>query len=237
MTGPAWLADSFAVVMIATAVYCAGRLVAARWWRRPTEPDVDTAHVFMGVAMAGMLVPWLNPFATAGWVAIFAVTLAWFGWQIVRAYRGAGPGGHRPGRHLPHLLASGAMLYMLLAGSATGSRGVAAWLAAAGGMAGGSARFPTLALLFALALFGYVILTTDRLASLRPVGGAAPAPHDRGAFSAKSAENRPRSWKLWADAPAVRARPRAGQPVSPRLAACCEIAMGITMGYVLIMMF
>jgi hypothetical protein len=31
-------------------------------------------------------------------------------------------------------------------------------------------------------------------------------------------------------------RPHAGPPLSPRLAACCEIAMGLTMGYMLITM-
>ena len=83
MTGPSWLADTFAAVMIATAVYCLSRLVAARRWRRPTERDVDAVHVVMGVAMAGMLVPRLNPVADSGWEVIFGAAAAWFGWQVL----------------------------------------------------------------------------------------------------------------------------------------------------------
>jgi hypothetical protein len=234
MTGPFWLADAFAVVMIATAAYCASRLVAARWQRRPTDRDVDTAHVFMGVAMAGMLVPRLNPFASGGWVAVFGIISAWFGWQIVRAYRGADPRGHRPGHHVPHLLASGAMIYMLLAGSAASSRGVSPALAMSGG-AGGSGRFSTLALVFVLVLLGYVILTTDRLASLKRA--AAPA---ASAVQPVWAATAPASAQLVsAVAGSASAQPvwaAAARPMSPRLAACCDIAMGIVMSYVLILM-
>ena len=57
MAGPAWLADSFAALMLLTALYCAARLVLARTRRRPTERDVDLVHVLMGVAMAGLLAP------------------------------------------------------------------------------------------------------------------------------------------------------------------------------------
>ena len=60
MGGPAWLTDIFAGVMITVAAYCAGRLVVARWWRRPTDVDSDGMHVVMGVAMAGMLVAGLR---------------------------------------------------------------------------------------------------------------------------------------------------------------------------------
>ena len=60
MSGPAWLTDIFAAVMITVAAYCASRLVVARWWRRPTDVDSDGVHVVMGVAMAGMLVTGLR---------------------------------------------------------------------------------------------------------------------------------------------------------------------------------
>ena len=78
-------------------------------------------------------------------------------------------------------------------------------------MAAAGARIPTFALLLAVALFGYVIWTTDRLTSLAPAavigaagGGQAPVP----------------------SAPAM----------SLRLAAGCEIVMGVAMGYMLITM-
>ena len=41
------------------------------------------------------------------------------------------------------------------------------------GMAGGAAHFPTLALVLALALIGYVVWTADRLSSLAPVAALA----------------------------------------------------------------
>ncbi len=56
MTGPFWLAGILAALMLATAAYCATRLIIARAHRRPDERDVDLVHTVMGVAMAGMLV-------------------------------------------------------------------------------------------------------------------------------------------------------------------------------------
>src|SRR5260221_276307 len=46
--------------MIVIAAHSAGRLAFSRLRRRETESDADVLHVFMGVAMAGMLVPWLS---------------------------------------------------------------------------------------------------------------------------------------------------------------------------------
>ena len=109
MAGPSWLAGPLAVVMIGTAVYCVSRLAVAWRWRRPAEYDVDGAHAFMGVAMAGMLVPRLNPFGAGGWEVVFGVAAAWFGgqairpghwwrarrWRACRGHRGPQPGSPR----------------------------------------------------------------------------------------------------------------------------------------------
>lgn len=230
--GPAWLAGTFAAVMLLTAGYCASRLVAARRWRRPTEFDVDVMHAVMGVALAGMLVPRLSLLRHGSWEIIFAGAVGWFGWQIIGAYRGrpannhpsatgqqpangrrASPVGHWPAHHVPHLLACGAMLYMYLAaGPASSGTGVPGM--SAGGPSAGAAHSPGLALPLALALLGYVVWTTDRLTALPPVAALA---------------GRVQAAPLTAPMPA---RP----PMSPRLAACCEIAMGLTMGYMLIQM-
>jgi len=72
------LAHALAALMIAVSLYCAGRLAVARARRRITERDADLAHVAMGVAMAGMLVPRLNPLWDGAWEPIFAVSAAWF---------------------------------------------------------------------------------------------------------------------------------------------------------------
>ena len=85
MSGPAWLAGGLAVLMIAIAVYCAGRLAVSRLRGRDTEAATDGLHVVMGVAMAGMFEPRLTPIPDAAWRAVFTVAAAWFAWQAVRA--------------------------------------------------------------------------------------------------------------------------------------------------------
>jgi hypothetical protein len=247
MGGPGWLAGTFAAVMIATAVYCVSRLVSARRWRRPTEYDVDGVHVLMGVAMAGMLVPRLNVFWDSGWEVIFAAAMAWFGGRAIRGYRHHRARSPRAPHDLEHLLASGAMLYMLMAASA---RSAGHGPGSAMAMAGPSgSRFPTLALVLALGLFGYVIWTTDKLTSLAPVAtlgvataAAPPAGQTTGASAATGgatgtggAAGTGGSAGADGSASGVGAA-RVTPPLSPRLAACCEIVMGVTMGYVLITM-
>ena len=114
MGGPAWLTGLFAAVMLTVAVYCAGRLVAARRWRRPTELDTGGAHVVMGAAMAGMLETNLRTLPAGMWEGVFAVGAAWFGWRTLRARRGAAPSPWRCLHAAPHLVECAAMLYMFL---------------------------------------------------------------------------------------------------------------------------
>src|SRR4029077_6691669 len=96
MGGPAWLTAVFAAASLAVAVYCARRLVvrppgAPRREHRPTELDTDGAHVIMGVAMAGMLVSGLRTLPSAIWEVVFAAGVAWFGYRMLPARRGAPP--------------------------------------------------------------------------------------------------------------------------------------------------
>ena len=206
---------------------------------------MDIVHVLMGVAMAGVLVPRLSTLPDGAWEATFGAAVAWFGWHAVRAYRAGGTGG-KPAHQLPHLLASGAMLYMFLAVTPARTGPPVTAIGMAGGPAG-TARFPVLALALALALFGYVMWITDRLASVPAVaaiglalagaGPARPGTGSPGRMTAVAAQDR------WPGMPRRagmlrpgRPWPRRGVPLSPRLAACCEIVMGITMGYMLIVM-
>ena len=232
--GPSWLAWIFAGVTLATAVYCVARLLAAWRQHRPTDRHVDAIHVLMGVAMAGMLVPRLRVFWIGGWEVVFGVSAVWFAALALREHRGRPAAGGRPGHHLQHVLACAAMLYMLLptAGAVAGS----ATASAMSGMTGGTAHFRTLALLLAFALFGYVVWNADRLSSLPPVAAlaarVAPVPVLAG-VPAGGGDAGAGDRGLSDDA-----RPDQGQsvPLSPRLAACCEIAMGVTMGYMLVVM-
>jgi hypothetical protein len=241
MAGPSWLAWIFASVMIATSGYCLTRLAATWRQHRPTDHHVDAIHVLMGVAMAGMLVPRLRVFWTGGWEVVFAVGAAWFGWLAIREFRGQPTVGGRPGHHLQHVLACGAMLYMYLAVATVAK--AAAGGSAMGGMAAGGAHFRTLALVLAAALIGYTVWTADRLSSLAPVAAlaarSAPVPALAGAVAGGGAgladAGGDGAGTTHGDGQAP-AAPGRQVPLSPRLAACCEIAMGVTMGYMLILM-
>ena len=84
MSGPHWLADTFAALLLGTAAYCVGRLVMARMRPRAVEHDVDMVHVVMGIAMAGMLVPAIDPVGNRSWEVVFVAAMAWFTWRAFR---------------------------------------------------------------------------------------------------------------------------------------------------------
>jgi hypothetical protein len=75
-------------------------------------------------------------------------------------------------------------------------------------MSGSGSRFSVLALLLALFMFGYVVRVADRLPRRAPATAAA--------------------------APGFAAPGSAA--LAPRCAALCKIAMGLTMGYMLVLM-
>jgi hypothetical protein len=204
MGGPGWLTAMFAVAMLVVAGYCAARLAAARWWRRPAELDADGVHLVMGVAMAGMLASGLRVLPAPVWEAVFGAAAAWFAGQAARGRRGVRPGPWRCPQPVPHLVECGAMVYMLLALPAAPLHGTTAGTA---GMAGTRLSPPALAL--ALFMLGYVAWAGDRLMAPGRLA-AAGSTADRGSGY---------------------------RPVlAPRGAGLYKIAMGVTMGYMLIVM-
>jgi len=230
VAGQTWLADTFAGVMLVTAGYCLARLVISWRRHRRTDRQVDAVHVLMGVAMAGMLVPDLRVLPAGGWEVIFGAGTVWFGWQAIREYRDRVTLGRFRPHHAQHALGCAAMVYMFTAVTKAAK-------AASGAGMGGAARYPTLALVLAMALFGYVIWTADRLPALARVSAlvaravAAPSPAVVPAGPAVVLDAGPGV----AD-DGLSPQRHAGPPLSPRLAACVEIAMGVTMGYALILM-
>jgi Domain of unknown function (DUF5134) len=206
--------------MIMIAGYCAIRLVVSYRWRRETAVDADGTHVLMGVAMAGMLAPRLNP----GWngilVVVFGVAATWFTRQTANVWHGSAVRGPHCASPAAHLLECAAMLYMLLAGSApmTEGQGLRTSMGGASVPAVAAGHFPVVAVALALMLFGDVVLTTDRLTCAAKWTNAA---------TRSLGENA---------APASPRRAHSGGPqaLAPRLAACCKIAMAVTMGYMLI---
>jgi hypothetical protein len=245
MTQQPWLAVTFAAVMIVTAAYCLTRLALSWRQRRPTDRSVDAVHVLMGVAMAGMLVPRLRVIPAGGWEVLFAACAALFVSRMARTTRAgnraasAGAGAeHWPAHDIQHLLGCGAMVYMLAAMTGRGpTAGAVSGIAAgrvsgiaAGSVSGAAASAMSgavgasgLALALAVALFGCVVWSADRISTLAPV-----------AVLAGSATGSVRSHS--AGPPAAGALSTSRVPLSPRLAGCCEIAMGVTMGYMLIVL-
>ena len=236
MTNPGWLNDIFAGMMLAVAVYSAGRLLVARVWARPTHRDVDVAHVLMGTAMAGMLVSDLNAVPSGAWEVVFAVLAAWFVWRcyqfVVDPSTGIGHDQHvhRLSRRLIHLVMSLAMLYMFLAASpsAVGSGGSMAM----GAATGSATNFVLIPLAFIVALFASAIWELDRIGRLSPSSPAqsqvAPALASLGARGSDVSEN--------SDVidPAMDT-PRAPW-LAPRFEATSHIIMCVTMGYMLVLM-
>jgi hypothetical protein len=130
------------------------------------------------------------------------------------------------------------MVYMLLpVGSWPSGHGPG--MAMPGMNQGATAGNPALTLVLALFMLGYILWATDRLARLSRARAAAPA---RGAAAprlslaavtvsaAASAPGAPSPGAVSHERPPDRA------VLAPRLAACYKLAMGIAMGYMLVMM-
>jgi hypothetical protein len=213
------------------AVYCSGRLVAARRWRRPTELDADAGHVLMGVAMAGMLVTGLRVMPGVIWEAVFAVGAAWFGGQTLRAHRGAPMSAWRCLHPAPHMVECAAMLYMFVVlPPSLASRSAASGMGAMT-ISATESRFSFLALLMALFMFGYVVWVADRLTTRAPALAIRPTVQGPAVAGGPGPESVPSPEGCAA------AGSRLGRPyLAPRCAALCKIAMGLTMGYMLILM-
>jgi hypothetical protein len=216
MSGPGWLTGLLAAVMLTVAAYNATRLVAAPRWGRTAELDADGTHLVMGVAMAGMLAPGLSFAPKPLWQAVFAAAGAWFGWQFFRTRHGQGAGPRRCPHPLPHLIECAAMVFMFALPAAAATTATATTATGPVGMGaaltGAAARFSPLTLLLAVFMVGYVMWLGNNLSALAP---ATVTVTGTGTMTTGTA--------------------RTGY-LAPRCAACCKIAMGVTMGYMLIMM-
>jgi Domain of unknown function (DUF5134) len=209
VTGPTWLADSLAVVMALMAVYCASRIVTARRRGQATESDVDLVHVAMGGGMAYLLFQTpasaLSRLGVIGFALAVAYFLARGAGQSLRGSRMLRGGAH----HAQHALGSGAMLIMFL-----------------------PVAHPTLS-----------TLATASMPAMSGMKGGMPG------MAGMAAHGAPVSLSLAAAvlgvlllgfAGANVARLRSATPASPpqlapRLALCCQAAMSVTMGYMLLM--
>ncbi len=207
MPGPGWLTGLLAAVMLTVAAYNATRLAAAPRWGRAAELDADGTHVVMGVAMAGMLAPGLSFAPARLWQAFFAASGVWFGYQYLRTRRGRELGPWRCPHPLPHLVECVAMVFML-ALPAAAVTATAGMSGMGTALSGTAARFSPLTLLLAVFMVGYVMWLANNLSALAPAAATTT-----GTTTATGSSY-----------------------LAPRCAACCKIAMGVTMGYMLVMM-
>jgi Domain of unknown function (DUF5134) len=229
VSGPAWLAGSFAILMIVIAVYCAARLAISRLPGRNTERDTDALHVLMGVAMAGMLEPRLTSVPVTAWRVVFAAAAAWFAWHAIRP--GHQTGGARGAHPAACAVECTAMVYMLVP-VGSWSSGHRPGMAMPGMSQGITIGNPALTLMLALFMLGYVLWAIDRLVHLSQTLAPATA-HVTFAHSSPQ----PAQIVPVGAAAASAYPPPTGSPVlAPRLAASYKITMAITMGYMLIMM-
>lgn len=232
MIGPRWLADIVGVLMFAATVYAIVRIVGA--WRSRTATDYSTevCYAVMGVSMAGTLIPALHiaaPGVSAWiWLIVQVVMTAYFLFSVIRdltTQRAEHGGLGLRARHLPHLVLSGAMVYLLAVlnvRTAPSSGGSVRTLKPGMNMAGmhmgtsgaGIVPWATLDLLMALFLIGYSVVLADRLSVIGSIGGVGV----------------PRVWRR----PAADAPPRL---YAPEGAAALGITMALGMSYMLVMMF
>ena len=121
---PAWLYYFFALAMLAVAAYGLVLLAVSVAIRRNPGWDVDVAHVFMGVSMAGMFVAGWAFGPSAIWELIFTALLVWFLVQSIQSEIAFGI-------HLTHYLIHAAMsfamilMYVFPAGASSGSMSMA----------------------------------------------------------------------------------------------------------------
>ena len=214
MSGPDWLDDCFAAVMLVVAVYSAGRLVAARSWSRPSHADVDFAHVLMGVGMAGMLSSAINPVPAGVWEVVFTGLVGWFAWRCYRFVTRLGVEGQDPdhvhhfSHWLTHLVMAVAMLYMYLVAATPSGPSRDAGMAM-NGATGTTADFVGLPLLFLAVLLASGVWELDGIGRFSPALSTGSVAGDGSVAT--------RRW------------------LAPRLEAGCHIAMCITMAYMLVL--
>jgi hypothetical protein len=223
LMGPTWLDDALAAVMVAIAVYEIGRLSVAVATGRPSERDVDAFHLAMGMSMAAMLTGHLSPFAAEAWAVLFGGVAVWFAcrvpWSVAAPTNASSSLGHR----LSHVVSSGAMVFMLLA-MAPSSNG-----AAMGAMGGAGHRLPVLAGGLAVLVVIGVFTRDGRHGQRGPTTHGANLEDDADTRVLGDPGGTGQTTTLEA-----RTAEGAASFLAPRMASACEVAMGLTMAYMLL---
>jgi Domain of unknown function (DUF5134) len=247
---PAWLLDIFAALMIVVAVVSAARLGVARPWRGgrgAAMADIDVAHLLMAIAMAGMLAASLQTLPGGAWEVVFGVLTAWFAYRVIRDAQVSGIRALAGGHCAPHLIHAASMLYMFLALAAPMAHSPAG-LSGMGAASAGTLKFPLLAYVFTLLLAGYSVWDLDQLSGPGTVGHyslaaarVAPVPvlagvGSGGGLAGPDAIVPGDPGSLPPSEGAGPADGRGRGVLAPWVAISCRIAMGVTMGFMLVIM-
>lgn len=216
---PSWLYYLFGLVMFVVAAYAASLLFISVTGRHHSGRDIDIAHVFMGVSMAGMFVTKWAFGPSAIWELIFAALMVWF---IVRSIQSI----QRFGLHKPHeaihATMSFAMLLMYLypVGATAGAMSMS--------MSSGAAKLdPGLGFLLAVTFFGSAIFT---LAS--PIKGASHHGAHALAYATIAAEGAQDSRSVGGDSTST----VEAAFTTPWLEDASHVVMCVAMGFMLILM-
>jgi hypothetical protein len=219
---PSWLYDLFGVVVLVVAGYSVVLFVVTVAIHRPAGWDVDVAHTFMGIAMAGMFVAGWAFGSRFMWEFIFAFLLVWFLARSALSVR-------QFGIHLPHFLVHGvlclAMILMYAFPGAANHGPMSSMHMSMPMSPNGSRLDPGLALLLALCLFAsaiYTIGSSKKGASHHGThvlayagGGSLPQAYSNGDTSHLSFE---------------------AVVTTPWVEDASHVAMCVTMGYLLVLM-
>ncbi len=172
--GVAWIDGLLGLVCLLAGAYHIALLLGGR-----ASPATAVAHAAMGIGMAAMFVPAVDPLPRPVWIAVFVAAAAWFGVAALRAGSLLGEAGH-------HAVGAVAMLYMLQDHS-HGAAGVETEHAHHGAAA--SAGPGLLMTAIALAFVAWFIADIAR--QLLPRAGTVPVGEPVGAGSVAPALTRP----------------------------------------------
>jgi hypothetical protein len=241
MSTPAWILEIFAAATLLVAEVSAGQLVLTRAWtqRNIADADIAVSRLVTGIAMAGILVSGLRFLPNGAWEAVFAVMTAWLAWRLWRESRGhgtAGAGAAGRSRYAPPLVHSAAMLYLfaaLAAPAAPGTGGMAGMGLTSSGLP--TLQAPALALIFTLLLIAFAVHDLDRRAGVDGYFEAAGRPLvPAGSPLAAAAGRAPGA------GPGTESAPPPGTAarllLSPAVVKGCQVATGVTMAFILIIL-
>jgi Domain of unknown function (DUF5134) len=220
---PTWLYYFFAVSMLAVAAYGLVLLAVSVAIRRTAGWDVDIAHIFMGVSMAGMFVAHWAFGASAIWELIFTVLLVWF---LVQSVQSVIAFGIHLTHYLIHAAMSFAMLLMYVVPAGASSRAMSMSMASSS-----SGRIdPGLSFLLAFVFFASAVFTLGS-----PVKGVSHHGRHAPAYAMSGAAGGTVE-SAGSLVPASAARGAVGLITAPWLEDASHVVMSIGMGFMLILL-